>query len=291
MSDPAQIVLKKELRCKQSLFEYICLECHNCLRIGKSRTPSIPPNAYCFQKENIKTTGSLTTFFNWNRILNNLNACINFEELDRCVRSLDLPNLICDFRGLGQMIHDKRDATAFYLIPDDVGVNKEKLFPVNTTGDGSCFYYALSHLVYGNESHCVEMRVRVIVEGVKNMNLYLNHEYLCRGYDFPHHREDNCTSLYTTYCSFYRPGMSLDHESVVKYYKRKMLNLTNFTEYSGIWQFHQAANVLGCCLQSVYPHTPVTSLRQDMNRLILPMDLDGPNIATIVRIMWSKSNI
>ena len=85
--------------------------------------------------------------------------------------------------------------------------------------------------------------------------------------------------------------MSLDHESVVKYYKREMLNLTNFTEYSGIWQFHQAANVLGCCIQSVYPHTPVTSLRQDMNWLILPMDLDGPNIATIVQIMWSKSNI
>ena len=141
------------------------------------------------------------------------------------------------------MSHDKRDATAFYLIPDDVGVNKEKLFPVNTTGDGSCFYYALSHLVCGDESHCVEMRVRVIVEGVKNMNLYLNHEYLCRGYDFPHHREDNCTRIYTTYCSFYRPGMSLD------------------------------------------PHTPVTSLRQDMNQLILPMDLDGPNIATIVQIM------
>ena len=118
--------------------------------------------------------------------MQNLNACINFDELERCVRLLDIPDLTCDFKGLQQMIHDKRDATAFYLIPDDVGVHKDRLFSVYTTGDKSCFYYTLSRLVYGDESHCVEMRVRVIVEGVKNMNLYLNHDYLCRGYNFPH---------------------------------------------------------------------------------------------------------
>ena len=28
-------------------------------------------------------------------------------------------------------------------------------------------------------------------------------------------------------------------------------------EYSGSWQFHKAANVLKCKVQSVYPHTEV----------------------------------
>ena len=128
---------------------------------------------------------------------------------------------------------------------------KRSFFPVFTTGDGNCFYHALSRLVYGSESHFVEMRVRIVVEGVKNSNLYLNHDYLCRGYDFPHSYSDDCPSVYATYCSFYRAGMSLDHDSVVKYYKKEMLNLTNIGEFSGIWQFHQAANVLGCCIQSV----------------------------------------
>ena len=124
-----------------------------------------------------------------------------------------------------------------------------------------------------DESHCVGMRVRVIAEGVKNMNLYLNHDYLCRGLDFPHWSEDECASIYSTYCSFYMAGMSLDHDSVIKYYKKEMLNLTNFGEYSGIWQFHQTANILGCCVQSVYPHIPIQTLRQDMNQVILPINL------------------
>ena len=290
-SNPGKAVLNKEFRCKRSLLEYICKECHSCLQIGKSRTPTIPPNAYCLKNNNLGNGQCVNGIINWNRMLQSMNACINFQELESCVRSLDIPDVTCEFKGLRQMRNDKRDATAFFLIPDDVGVRKENIFPVHTTGDGSCFYYALSRLVYGDECHCVEMRVCIITEGVKNMNLYLNHDYLCRGLDFPHWSADECASIYATYCSFYRAGMSLDHDSVVKYYKKEMLNLTNFGEYSGIWQFHQAANVLGCCVQSVYPHIPIQTLRQDMNRVILPMNLDGPNISKLLRIMWTKSNI
>ena len=303
---PGKIVLSKEFRCKKSLIEYICKECHSCLRVGKSRKPSVPPNAYCYQNnrevvahkctngkysEKVKKGENVTTPVNWNRMLECMNACISFEELEVCVRSLDIPVLTHEFRGLQQLRNDKRDATAYYLIPDDVGVQKEKLFPVFTTGDGNCFYHALSRLVYGSESHFVEMRVRIVVEGVKNSNLYLNHDYLCRGYDFPHSNNDDCPSVYATYCSFYRAGMSLDHDSVVKYYKKEMLNLTNIGEFSGIWQFHQAANVLGCCIQSVYPDIPIYNLRQDLNRILLPLNLDSPNAGTIGRIMWTKCNI
>ena len=62
-----------------------------------------------------------------------MNAFISFEELEVCVRSLDIPVLTHEFRGLQQLRNDKRDATVYYLIPDDVGVQKEKLFP--------CFYH------------------------------------------------------------------------------------------------------------------------------------------------------
>ena len=67
-----------------------------------------------------------------------------------------------------------------------------------------------------------------------------------------------------------------------------MFKLRNISEFSGIWQFHQAANVLGCCVQSVYPHMPIFNLRQDLIRMVLPMDLDGPNVDKVVRIMWTK---
>ena len=92
------------------------------------------------------------------------------------------------------MRNDKRDATAFFLIPDDV-----YLVSIKRT----YFQYILQemevastmHCRDGDESHCVEMRVSVIAEGVKNMNLYLNHDYLCRGLDFPYWSEDECASI------------------------------------------------------------------------------------------------
>ena len=51
-----------------------------------------------------------------------------------------------------------------------------------------------------------------------------------------------------------------------------MFNLRRFGYESGIWQFHQAANVLGCRIQSVYPHLDVNlcNLRQDFHREIVP---------------------
>ena len=141
-------------------------------------------------------------------------------------------------------------------VPNDVGVSKEDLVPVLTSGAGSCFYYSLSRLVYDDESHCKEMRVRVIVEGVRNMGLYLNHDYLCRGYDFPYGSETSLPEIYATYSSFYNPAMDFNEEIVVEYYKREMFKLRRFSCESGIWQFHQAANVLGCQVQSVYLSHP-----------------------------------
>ena len=162
------------------------------------------------------------------------------------------------------------------------------MFPVETSGQGSCFYYALSRLVYGDECHFIEMRVRIVAEGIQNMNLYLNHDFLCCGYDFPHEAGEDLTRIYCTYSSVFQDGMSLDRESVINYYKTEMFKLRNISKFSGIWQFHQAANVLGCCVQSVYPHMSIFNLRQDLNRIVLPIDLDGSNVHKVVRIMWTK---
>ena len=118
------------------------------------------------------------------------------------VDTLELPVRGRNFKGLKQVSTDKRDNLAYSRGPNDVGISKEDLVPVLTSGAGSCFYYSLSRLVYGDESHCKEMRVRVIVEGVRNMGLYLNHDYLCRGYDFPYGSETSLPEIYATHSSF-----------------------------------------------------------------------------------------
>ena len=64
-----------------------------------------------------------------------------------------------------------------------------------------------------------------------------------------------------------------------------MFNLRRFSGESGIWQFYQAANVLGCSIQSVYPHVSLSNLRNDFHRLILPSNLDCTG--STVRILWA----
>ena len=218
-------------------------------------------------------------------IFENVGNTSNFDEAKHYMDKVKFPALDKEFKGLKQLIHDRLDSLAFHRVPNDVGVSKDDLFAVFTSGAGSCFYYTLSRLVYGNEDHVIEMRVRVLKEGFKNMDLYLDHDYLCRGYDFPYESEVSLPEIYATYCSFYDPTVILTKELVTEYYKREMFNLRHFSSESGIWQFHQAANVLGCPIQSVYPHVALANLRNDFHRLILPNNLDGAG--SIVRILWA----
>ena len=52
------------------------------------------------------------------------------------------------------------------------------------------FLYSLSQIVYDHEDHHGEMKVRQIVEVVRYVDHYLDHEYLCREYEFPYEREN-----------------------------------------------------------------------------------------------------
>ena len=312
--------LSKEVRCKCSIYEFICVECHGCLRSAKGKFPKFPKDAYCRKAEcdelhgncdnnfsDERYTEKCDKFFNenicdeieggenlyatvdWNDILRRMEKCCSFEELKRYVMTLKLPSLPKNFKGFKQLRSYRRDALAYSLLPSDVGVDRSELFPVESNGGGSCFYYSLSRLVYGNELHCIEMRVRVVHEGIMNMNLYLDHDYLCRNHDFECGSENDIRKVYASFSSFYQNGMSLDDRSIEKYYKREMFGLRKFSEYSGIWQFHQAANVLKCCVQSIYPHSDVLMVRNELNRTILPDNLDDINSVELVRIMWTKS--
>ena len=239
-----QVALNEEVRCKNSIYEHICKNCHHQLRKQKNVFPRIPENAYCRSKNPEKFCNgcksgdfkgvqagkkkqSSTTRGNgfWSDIFETMGRKNSFEDLKSYVDTLALPALDKNFKGLRQVSNDKRDNLAYSRVPNDVGVDKEDLMPVLTSGAGSCFYYSLSRLVYGNESHCKEMRVRVIVEGVRNMGLYLSHDYLCRGYDFPYGTETSLPDIYATYSSCYNPSVDLNEEVVVEYYKREMFNL------------------------------------------------------------------
>ena len=177
-----QVALNEEVRCKNSIYEHICKNCHHQLRKQKNVFPRIPENAYCHSKNPEKfSNGCKSGNFKgvqagkkkqssttrgigfWSDILETMGRKNSFEDLKSYVDTLVLPALDKNFKGLRQVSNDKRDNLAYSHVPNDVGVDKEDLMPVLMSGAGSCFYYSLSRLVYGNESHCKEMRVRVIV--------------------------------------------------------------------------------------------------------------------------------
>lgn len=57
----------------------------------------------------------------------------------------------------------------------------EDPYAIRTQPDGSCFPHAVSRLVYGNQDHTAEMRVKLIYEMVRNINHLTDNQYLEMG--------------------------------------------------------------------------------------------------------------
>lgn len=55
------------------------------------------------------------------------------------------------------------------------------LYPGKVGADGNCLLYTGSIVAFGNEDRAAEIRVKIIVEAVLHMDLYLSHTYLGRG--------------------------------------------------------------------------------------------------------------
>jgi hypothetical protein len=274
--------LSKEWRVKEKFIEYICRSCHQCLLgyLKKGRMPTVPDRAACLRGDK-----RMKNNLNWNCVLKKLHDCISYEELVDQVKRIQLPDLGEKLFGNRHRNGYDKDCLAYQLIPDDCPIDKINCLPVYTVGDGACFMRALSRICYGNEDHNIEMRVRVVCEGVKNMKLYLNSEYLRRGYISPYRDNIRIADVYCSYGSDNFQGLNT-HD----FYQKEVMSITKRTEECGIWQFHQAASVIGCPIYSVYPDCPLKSLRRDMNRCVLPADdsYDVNNITESAIIMWSK---
>lgn len=275
-----------DVRKKNSMYEYICKQCHICLRRKKGDSlPTRPPNA-------VGKTVTRSDEWNearWISILKRMKTITTYDVLQRYVEELDFPDITA-VRGNVHLPGYDRDCLALKLLPDDSPYERDSLFPVYTKGDGNCLLYSMSRVVYGNESHGNEMRVRIVCEGIRNSDLYLDDNYLARAYNFPYHDSQSLVEMYCTYGHHYRQGMDLNDVNVVKeLYRQEMLSVRRDFIECGIWQLHQAANVLRTPVYTMFPHIALRQLRADFNRLILPAEdnylMDEPII-----IMWTKSS-
>lgn len=223
---------------------------------------------------------------NWEAIQTTFARCTTFAELYKTVRHVPIQP-INGLKGNHMQLSYQCDIVSKSLRPRDCMISEDEFYPIQTQAIGNCLPCALSTLVYGDELHATEMRVRLVYEGIMNSQLYLSDDYLNRGLTHPF-RQTNIASRYATYSGSYICGADYRQEETVRAtYEHEMVQVSRNTAWCGIWQLHQAANVVKCPVFSIYPDTAAFTIRGDLNRLILPHD--DPK-QTTVYIMWTQAS-
>ena len=100
---------------------------------------------------------------------------------------------------------DYIDSAALESLPLD---GPQDLCPIMTTGDGNCMCRALSRIHVGDESMHIELRVRMVIEGVINKKHYISHESLSRG-AINCREEETIPYMYVTYSDHYVNGQRI----------------------------------------------------------------------------------
>lgn len=225
--------------------------------------------------------------YDYDMVLATMSSIRSFDDIFCFCTGLTLPTLP-QFHGNQYLRHYRCDRSAMSDLPMDCPMPVNECFAVRTPGYGNCFPAALSLLVYGNEHHAVEMRVRIVQEAVVNIDYYLNADELFKGQTHEHCRNGIATR-YCSYSHYFEHNMLYTDENIRQVYINETMGLRTNYEWCGIWQFHQAANVLQCPLYSIYPGRIIESIWKDLNRCITPKTLRLD--AQPCHILWTKASV
>ena len=115
----------------------------------------------------------------WDAILQALNQQKTYAQLCRYINSNAIPDLICVPNDtLTQKELNNLDLVAMHHMPNDMPAN---LAPLQTGTDGNCFPRTVNYLLFKTQERYTEIRVRLIYEAVKNIEHYLDDNYVSIG--------------------------------------------------------------------------------------------------------------
>ena len=134
----------------------------------------------------------------------------------------------------------KIDFYSQQLIPAD---ELTEFVPLDTLGDGSCFFRSISKQIYGDESLHEELRLRAIVELALNESYYLSDEELC----------DRIRAQERTLRG--NGAESIDPVVLMIVFREEVKATCNLSTYASFWHLQAIANVLKRKIKSVYPET------------------------------------
>ena len=158
---------------------------------------------------------------------------------------------------------------------------------IKTLADGNCMCRSVSQGYIGNDSMHLELRARIVIDGVINKKHYLSHDCLSRGATLCREGEP-LPYLYVSYSDHYVNGQKITDNTVEYIYARKLHDCAKVNSYMGLWQIAIAANVLNITIQSVFPEGGDPVMRQDFNRLFFPVNSTPENTSDKLMIMWTS---
>ena len=257
-----------------------------------SPIPKIPSQSIAITRDGDNVTAKRSKKFNWKSLHNRFLSCKTFKALERIAKNegLNVPPLPPCFVGEIRVKDDKIDRLSQMHMPAANKVPakfKSGYIPIQISADGNCALRSFSRIVYGDENHHLEMRCRIVIDSVLNMQNYTDHEYLMRGASHMH--GDNLKhigELYTIYCGIPNvQGDTSDVSVIQSVFKQDILRIRKVREYCDNWQIHSAANVLNSKIVMLFPTKNIrANVRADMDRVFLPKSL---NFAREFGLLWT----
>ena len=145
-------------------------------------------------------------------------------------------------------------------MPNDMPAN---LAPLQTGTDGNCFPRTVSYLLFKTQERYTEIRVRLIYEAVKNIEHYLDDNYISIGaHNFYSH--GTLPEQYAQYSDNFNPHVTFN---MTRLYKTEVMDITNDGAYMGIWQIFQEANIVKRPICSVHPWVGNSNVRSGIYSL------------------------
>ena len=220
----------------------------------------------------------------WLSILLALENCRRGDALDQLAHELHgrLPPLKPRQRAVYDPVADTIDNVAENEIPLD---GPTSLRTIKTIGDGNCLCRALSKAFYNDDTKHLEIRARIVIEGIMHKDSYITDDCLERGASLVHGNADLPT-VFSTFSEYYTPGQKLTDDTISCIYTMEIHSCSHPGSYMGLWQLAQASSVLQIPIHTIYPHRPGT-LRNDFHRIFFPIEYPPTMDDEPVVIMWT----
>ena len=104
------------------------------------------------------------------------------------------------------------------------------VLPVYTTIDGNCFPRSKSHALFGYENCHLEIRLQILIEGVKNKSQYLDDDFLKNGATHVHPK-GTFPQQCALFSSQYFPPSGHFHEIIETIHEKEMLAIKNVNSW------------------------------------------------------------